>query len=78
MVKLLHPCVKEKMFRRPKDNFFPKKARLNFEVYGQNNPITPKAGEWGKRLLFHLGKSLKSHFNLFLRILAFESGRKII
>ena len=52
------------MFGHPKDNFLPKKARLNFEVYGQNRPITPEAGEkkgsfikltnhpnlWGKKL----------------------------
>ena len=33
------------MFGHPKDNFFTKKARINFEVYGQNNAITPEAGE---------------------------------
>ena len=41
------------MFGHPKDIFFTKKARINFEVYGQNRqnyPITPEAGE--KRLLF--------------------------
>ena len=38
------------MFGHPKDNFLPKKARLNFEVYGQNNPITPEAG--GKKAPF--------------------------
>ena len=40
------------MFVHPKDNFLTKKARINFEAYGQNNPITPEAGE--KRLLFDL------------------------
>ena len=41
------------MFGHPKDNFLPKKARLNFEVYGhgQNNPITPARG-WGKKAPF--------------------------
>ena len=38
------------MFGLPKDNFFTKKARINFEVYGQNYPMTPEAEE--KRLLF--------------------------
>ena len=33
------------MFGHPKDNFFTKKARINFEVYGQNYPITQEAGE---------------------------------
>ena len=40
------------MFGHPKDNFLPKKARLNFEVYGQNNPITPEAG--GKKAPFYI------------------------
>ena len=33
------------MFVHPKGNFLTKKARINFEAYGQNNPITPEAGE---------------------------------
>ena len=38
------------MFGNLKDNFFTKKARMNFEVYGQNSPITPEAG--GKKAPF--------------------------
>ena len=33
------------MFGHPKGNFLPKKASMNFEVYGQGPPITPEAGE---------------------------------
>ena len=40
-----------KMFGTPKENFFSSKARLNFEVYGQGDKITPEAGI--KRLLCH-------------------------
>ena len=29
----------------PKREFFSSKARLNFEVYGQGDKITPEAGE---------------------------------
>ena len=39
-----------KMFGTPKENFFSSKARLNFEVYGQEDKITPEAG--GKKALF--------------------------
>ena len=35
------------MFWHPKVNFFTKKVRLNFEVYGQDYPITPEAGKKG-------------------------------
>ena len=41
------------MFGHPKGNFFTKKARINFEVYGQNYPITPEAG--GKKAPFSQG-----------------------
>ena len=34
-----------KMFEHPKREFFTSKARLNFEVYGQNDKITPEAAE---------------------------------
>ena len=36
-----------KMFGDPKREFFSSKARLNFEVYGQGDKITPEAGEKG-------------------------------
>ena len=34
-----------KLFGTPKEIFFSSKARLNFEVYGQGDKITPEAGE---------------------------------
>ena len=34
-----------KMFGTPKENFFTSKARLNFEVYGKQDKITPEAGK---------------------------------
>ena len=34
-----------KMFGTPKEIFFSSKARLNFEVYGQGDKITPEARE---------------------------------
>ena len=40
------------MFGHPKEKIFTEKTRINFEVYGQNYPITPEARE--KRLLFLL------------------------
>ena len=33
------------MFVHPKDNFLTKKARINFEAYGQDHPITSEAGK---------------------------------
>ena len=42
------------MFGHPKDNFFSKKSRINFEVYGQGFPITPEAGKKGS--FFKLSK----------------------
>ena len=35
------------MFEHPNDNFLPKKSWINFEVYGQDPPIAPEAGEKG-------------------------------
>ena len=37
--------MKMKMFGHPKREFFISTARLNFEVYGQNDKITPEAGK---------------------------------
>ena len=34
-----------KLFETPKEIFLNSKARLNFEVYGQGDKITPEAGE---------------------------------
>ena len=39
-----------KMFEHPKREFFTSTARLNFEVYGQNDKITPEGEKKG--LLF--------------------------
>ena len=33
------------MFGHPKSKFFSSKARLNFQVYGQHDKITPEAGK---------------------------------
>ena len=50
-----------KMFGHPKRQFFTSKAKLNFEVYGQWDKITPEAGEKGPffDIFFSIGHYLK-------------------